>query len=122
VENGVSGFRVPVGDVAGFADAIASLASGVNALSSMSHEAAERVSSRFNIADRAPQYQQAIAAAAELTPRWSRARVFQGSRLDKPWIPNFLVTGARSLRRAMSEIAGPSAAPDDDQREHRGLG
>jgi glycosyltransferase involved in cell wall biosynthesis len=114
VENGVSGFRIPVGDVAGFADAIASLASERSALISMSGEAAERVKLKFNIADRAPQYQRAIAAAAELTPRWSRARVFQGSRLDKSWIPNVLVTGARSLRRAMTEIAGPSGSSNDN--------
>jgi len=116
VENGVSGFRVPVRDVNGFADAIASLASDESALTLMSKEAAARVKSKFNIADRAPQYQRAIAAAAELTPRWSRARIFQGSRLDKPWIPNLLVTGARSLRRAMSEMGSPSVTADDDQR------
>jgi glycosyltransferase involved in cell wall biosynthesis len=121
VENGVNGFRIPPGNVAGFADAIALLASGKRALSAMSDEAAARVKLKFNIAERAPQYQRVIAAAAKLTPRWSRARVFQGSRLDKPWIPNLVVTGARSLRRAMSEFSSPSIAPDDDQRKHGGL-
>lgn len=103
VDNGVSGFRIPVGDIAGFANAIASIASGAGALSSMSHEAAARVASNFNIADRAPQYQRAIREAAEITPRWSRPHVFHGSRLDRAWIPNFFVTGARALRRTVSE-------------------
>jgi len=107
VENGVSGFRVPPGDIAGFADAITLLASGGRAsLSQMADEAATRVASKFNVAERAPQYQKAISAAAELTPRWSRPHVFLGSRLDRPWIPNFLVTGARSFRRTVTEWAG----------------
>jgi glycosyltransferase involved in cell wall biosynthesis len=103
VENGVSGFRIPPGDVAGFANAIESLVSGDRAISSMSDEAAARVASKFNIAERAPQYQRAITAATELTPRWSGRRIFHGSRLDRPWIPNLFVTGARSLRRTVSE-------------------
>jgi glycosyltransferase involved in cell wall biosynthesis len=103
VLNGVSGFRIAVGDIAGFAGAIASMASPGSALTSMAEEAAARVASKFNIADRAPQYQQVIAAAAEITPRWSGPRVFHGSRLDHPWIPNFFVTGARALRRTVTE-------------------
>jgi glycosyltransferase involved in cell wall biosynthesis len=122
VENGVSGFRVPVGDIAGFADAIASLASSGDMLRSMSDEAAARVKSKFDIAVRAPEYQRAIAAMADITPRWSRPHVFLGSRLDQPWIPNLFVTGARSLRRSVKEWSKPSGAPDDDKGEHGGLG
>ena len=99
VENGVSGYRAPVGDVAAFADAIVAIARDRAELVRMREEAAARIRIGFNIAERAPQYQQAITAAAARTPRWSRPRIFHGSRLDQPWLPNVVVRGARSLRR-----------------------
>lgn len=121
VENGASGFRIAVGDIAGFADAIASLASNNEMLKSMADEAAARVKSKFDIGVRALEYQRAIAALTEITPRWSRAHVFLGSRLDQPWIPNLFVTGARSLRRSVKEWSNPSVSPDDDKSEHGGF-
>jgi hypothetical protein len=117
----VSGFRVPVGDIAGFADAIASLASDGDTLDSMAEQARARVKSKFDIAVRAPEYQRTIAALAQITPRWSRPHVFLGSRLDQPWIPNLFVTGARSLRRTVKEWGSRSVAPDDDKGEHGGF-
>jgi glycosyltransferase involved in cell wall biosynthesis len=104
VENGVSGFRVRPGDARGFANAIMSLARDQEALESMSAEASRRIASRFDITARAPEYQRAIAALARREPRWSHAQVFHGSRLDRPWIPNLVVKGARSLRRGLRRV------------------
>jgi glycosyltransferase involved in cell wall biosynthesis len=104
VDNGVSGLRVEPGDVAGFAEAIERLASDRNALLSMSGEARARVESRFNIVRQAPEYQRAILAAAERTPRWTGPATFHGSRLDQPWIPNIVVKGARSLRLGLQRL------------------
>lgn len=104
VENGVTGFRVCPGDVDGFATAIASLDADRSALRSMSDEAAARIESSHNIMDRAPQYQRAITAATELTPRWSQSHVPYGSRLDQPWIPNVVVKSARSLRHGLQRV------------------
>ena len=97
VENGLSGFRIQVGDAPGFADAIVAIARDRRALVRMSDEAAARIRIGFNIEERARQYQAAIAAVTNITPRWSRPRIFHGSRLDKPWLPNFVVRGARTL-------------------------
>jgi hypothetical protein len=97
VENGVSGFRAPIGDVATFANAIVTISRDKQAMARMSEEAAARIRTGFNIAERAPEYQQAIAAVTELTPRWSQSRIFHGSRLDQPWLPNLVVRGARAL-------------------------
>jgi glycosyltransferase involved in cell wall biosynthesis len=104
VENGMSGFRVRPGDIDGFADAIATLAADRAARGSMSEEAAARIEAGFNIVDRAPQYQQAITTAAHSEPRWPGRRVYFGSRLDRPWIPNVAVTSARSLRRRLLDL------------------
>jgi glycosyltransferase involved in cell wall biosynthesis len=106
VETGVSGCRVPIGDVAGFADAILRLASDHSALRSMSEQARARVESHFNIALQAPEYQRAILAASERPPRWSRPKVFHGSRLDQPWLPNIVVKSARSLRVGLQRFRG----------------
>jgi glycosyltransferase involved in cell wall biosynthesis len=99
VENGVSGFRAAPGDIAAFSDAIVAAARQRELLRRMSSEAAHRIRTRFNIAERGPEYQRAIARVTELEPRRKKALVFYGSRLDKAWLPNVLVTGARSIRR-----------------------
>ncbi|HUQ18817.1 MAG TPA: glycosyltransferase family 4 protein [Gemmatimonadaceae bacterium] len=101
VENGVSGFRIPPGDIEGFAQAIISVAGNSNALRTMGAEATARIKARFDIAKQAPEYQRAIAAAADLTPRWRRPLIFTGSRLDQRWLPNFIVRQARSLQRTI---------------------
>jgi glycosyltransferase involved in cell wall biosynthesis len=101
VENGVSGFRFAPGDIDGFAGAIISIARDRAALRKMGEEASKRIRARFDITQRAPEYQRAISNAADLTPRWKQPLFFSGSRLDQPWLPNFLVRGARSLRRAL---------------------
>ena len=110
VENGVSGYRAPVGDVAAFADAIVAIARDRVKLARMREEAAARIRIGFNIDERAPQYQQAIAAATARTPRWSQSRIFHGSRLDQPWLPNVVVRGARSLRRTLFAWGPPGSS------------
>jgi len=111
VENGVSGFRVAPGDISGFADAIMSIGADRDRLFAMGQEAAARIRSKYNIAERGPEYQQAIAAKAECEPRWSDRRVFTGSRLDRPWLPNLIVKGARSLRRGLGLMHRGASSP-----------
>jgi glycosyltransferase involved in cell wall biosynthesis len=102
VESGVSGYRPPVGDVGGFADAIASLDRDRGRLESMSAAVREVVAARFNASERAIEYQRLFARWRELKrARPVHPRLFYGSRLDQPWIPNAAVKLIRStFRRA----------------------
>jgi hypothetical protein len=79
----------------------------------MAEEAAGRIESGYNIIHRAPQYQQALTDAAELTPRWSSSRFWYGSRLDKSWIPNLVVKSARSLRGTLAQLGRNPHHPDE---------
>jgi glycosyltransferase involved in cell wall biosynthesis len=115
VENGVSGVRVRTGDVAAFADAIMRLGSNRPALRSMSEQARARVESRFNIIRQAPEYQRAILAAADRKPRWAGPRVFHGSRLDQPWLPNIVVKSARTFAVGLRRLRRSS--PEGSTKE-----
>jgi glycosyltransferase involved in cell wall biosynthesis len=114
VENGVSGYRVAVGDTQGFADAIVAVARDRDSLKAMGERATERIKARFDIAKQGPEYQKAIARLTEITPRWSQRRIFHGSRLDQPWIPNSVVTGARLVRRRIGEWISSSPETSGD--------
>jgi glycosyltransferase involved in cell wall biosynthesis len=102
VEPGVSGYRPPVGDIRGFADAIASLDRDRGRLESMSAAVREVVEKRFNASERSLDYQQLFARWRELKrPRPAHPRLYYGSRLDQPWMPNAAVKLIRSaLRRS----------------------
>jgi glycosyltransferase involved in cell wall biosynthesis len=102
VEPGVSGYRPAVGDIGGFADAIASLDGDRGRLESMSAAVRQAVATRFDASARAVEYQRLFARWRDLRrPRPSNPRLFYGSRLDQPWMPNAAVKLIRSaLRRA----------------------
>jgi glycosyltransferase involved in cell wall biosynthesis len=101
VHAGETGFTPPVGDVAGFADAIAGLAADRARLDAMSAQCRRLVESRFDIRDRVADYQALYARYADLYRPLSPAAALQyGSRLDQPWIPNILVRGVRTAIRA----------------------
>lgn len=104
VEDGRTGFLPQVGDVGGFAAAIATLAQapdGRGRLEAMSAAARAEVAARFDVRDRTADYQALYARFAELRrPRPASLALQYGSRLDQPWIPNPLVRAVRTpLRR-----------------------
>jgi glycosyltransferase involved in cell wall biosynthesis len=103
VEPGVSGYRPPVGDIGGFADAIASLDRDRRRLESMSAAVREVVAKRFNASERTVDYQRLFARWRELKrSRPAHPRLYYGSRLDHPWIPNAAVKLIRSVASRLS--------------------
>jgi glycosyltransferase involved in cell wall biosynthesis len=100
VQSGVSGYRPPVGDIGGFADAIASLDCDRPRLESMSAAVRTVVATRFNASERTIAYQRLFARWRELKrARPARPRLDYGSRLDQPWMPNAAVKLIRSALR-----------------------
>jgi glycosyltransferase involved in cell wall biosynthesis len=95
IDDGVDGFRRSIGDIDGFADAIARVSGDRARLEQMSQAAARRVRD-FDPIVRAANYQ-ALFATWAVRPR-SRVRppLPYGSRLDQPWIPNFVVRTVRA--------------------------
>jgi glycosyltransferase involved in cell wall biosynthesis len=109
VEPGVTGYRPRVGDIAGFADAIAVLARDRERLEAMSRAARRTVADRFDIRERAADYQALYARWRELgRPKPARLELSYGSRLDSPWLPNTLVRTVRTLRRTWRRRAAAS--------------
>jgi glycosyltransferase involved in cell wall biosynthesis len=103
VTAGATGILPEVGDVDGFADAIAQLAADRVLLERFSHAGRQLVTERFDIHDRVREYQALYARYAELyRPLPSDAALQYGSRLDQPWIPNSFVRVVRSALRARS--------------------
>jgi glycosyltransferase involved in cell wall biosynthesis len=101
VDSGVNGERPPVGDIRGFADAIARLDRDRPRLERMSTVARSTVASRFDIRDRVAGYQDLYARWAQLyRPLDSSAHLQYGSRLDRSWIPNPVVRLVRSAMRS----------------------
>jgi|CXWL01.1.fsa_nt_gi glycosyltransferase involved in cell wall biosynthesis len=102
VISGATGFRPPVGDIAGFAEAIATLAADRAKLDAMGQAGRAAVERDYRVEDRTAAFQALYARWAEL--RRPRTEVVgrppYGSRLDQPWLPNALVKGIRwGLRR-----------------------
>jgi len=103
VESGVSGYRPAVGDIGGFAEAIASLDRDRHRLESMSAAVRQVVATRFDASARTVEYQRLFARWRELKrPRPAHPRLHYGSRLDRPWLPNAVVKLIRSSRRRTS--------------------
>jgi glycosyltransferase involved in cell wall biosynthesis len=100
VESGTSGYRAPVGDIEAFADAIAALDRDRHRLESMSASVRDVVARRFNAAERTVDYQRLFARWRELKrARPTHPRLYYGSRLDQPWMPNAAVKLIRSALR-----------------------
>jgi glycosyltransferase involved in cell wall biosynthesis len=101
IVDSTSGVRVAVGDVPAFAAAIAALAADRGRLETLSASARRAVVERFDIRDRAGDYQALYARWPELYAPIAPGRHLQyGSRLDQPWIPNTVVRIVRSTLRA----------------------
>lgn len=100
VDPGVSGYRPQVGDIGGFAEAIAALDRDRARLEEMSGAVRDIVATRFDASERTAGYQRLFARWRELKrPRPVRPRLFYGSRLDQPWMPNVAVQLIRSALR-----------------------
>ncbi len=100
VESGVSGYRVPVGDIRRFADAIALLDADRPRLESMSAVVRDVVVTRFDASRRTVDYQRLFGRWRELKrARPAHPRLVYGSRLDQPWMPNAAVKLIRSTLR-----------------------
>ena len=101
VTAGASGLLPAVGDIEGFAAAIARLDADRPLLERMSAAARRTVEERFDVRDRVADYQALYARYAELyKPLAADATLHYGSRLDQPWIPNPFVRLVRSTLRA----------------------
>jgi glycosyltransferase involved in cell wall biosynthesis len=97
VDNGVSGYLLPVGDTDAFAESIATLANDRDKLERMSHCAREICAQKFNMAHLVGGYQELYARWQELKrPRPANFGLQYGSRLDQHWIPNAIVKLLRS--------------------------
>jgi glycosyltransferase involved in cell wall biosynthesis len=96
----VNGVLPPVGDVHGFAEAIAGLASDRARLERMSAAGRRVVEQRFDVRARARDYEALYARYAELYRPLAAGALQYGSRLDHPWIPNSLVRLVRSGLRS----------------------
>ena len=100
VDRGVTGLLPAVGDIGGFADAIAALARDRGRLESMSRACRDSVAARFDPVERTRSYQALYARWRELRrPRPANVGVPYRTRLDQPWIPNAAVKAARTLIR-----------------------
>jgi glycosyltransferase involved in cell wall biosynthesis len=108
VDPGATGFRPQMGDIAGFAAAIAQLDGDRSLLERASGAVRHRVSTRFDAASRTAGYQALYARWRQIKRPRTRMTMPYGSRLDQPWIPNPLVKALRStwpVRR--SNAQGP---------------
>ncbi len=100
VDEGITGLRPAVGDVAGFASAIGALAGDRATLETMSGAARVAVEARFEARARTAGYEALYAEwQTRRRPRPARVPLPYGSRLDQPWIPNLVVRGIRTMVR-----------------------
>jgi glycosyltransferase involved in cell wall biosynthesis len=103
VSNGETGERLPIRDVGAFVAAIAALDRDRSRLDAMSVAARRTVAERFDIRDRIADYQALyIRWRALYRPLAAARRLQYGSRLDRPWMPNAIVSAVRSARRRRS--------------------
>jgi glycosyltransferase involved in cell wall biosynthesis len=101
VEPGVTGLLPAVGDVEGFVDAIAQLASNRARLEEMSARCRALIEAEYDIRVRVAAYQALYARYDELyRPLSIEAKLQYGSRLDRAWLPNSLVRLVRSAVKA----------------------
>ena len=98
----VTGLLPEVGDVGGFAGAIARLATDRELLERMGAKGRAFVRERFDVRQRVRDYQALYARYEELYRPPPPDALQYGSRLDQPWIPNVVVHLVRSLLRAKS--------------------
>ncbi|MCU1385630.1 MAG: hypothetical protein JWL71_4327 [Acidobacteria bacterium] len=108
VTPGITGFRPEIGDVAGFAAAVARLAGDRARLEAMSAAVRAHVARHFDATTCTAAYQAIYARYRELKrPRAAHIPLDYGSRLDQPWLPNAAVRFMRTAFRRTG--SAPSA-------------
>lgn len=96
----MTGFRVPIGDCTGFAAAVAAIDRDRDRLEVLSRECRRTVEQRFDIRERAGAYHDLFGRWEDLRrPRLAGSPLHYGSRLDRPWLPNWVVRGLRTAAR-----------------------
>ena len=99
-----TGFRISLGDTFGFAAAIKMVDKNRELLESMSRAARKVVEERFDIRDRAVDYHNLFERWQEF--RRPRAPTYPlpglGSRMDNPWLPNWMVKAIRKSIQVVS--------------------
>lgn len=100
VQDAVTGFKCAIDDNLMFAEKIAFLHSNREQLFAMQLLAVEKVSAQYNAVFQAPKYQAAFMQTLknDKAPRHHAVHLKIGSRLDQPWLPNFVTRSVRSLR------------------------
>jgi glycosyltransferase involved in cell wall biosynthesis len=107
-----TGFRITVGDVAGFAARIETLHRDRTLLERMS-DAAHARAQDFDAAKRTPEYHRLFACWASLKRPWpGPLPIKHGSRLDQPYLPNCFT---RASRRFLGRI-GPMLRSQEPRR------
>ncbi|MGB8061728.1 MAG: glycosyltransferase family 4 protein [Candidatus Sulfotelmatobacter sp.] len=107
-----TGFRITVGDVAGFAARIEALHRDRTLLERMS-DAAHARAQDFDAAKRTPEYHRLFACWASLKRPWpGPLPIKHGSRLDQPYLPNCFT---RASRRFLGRI-GPMLRSQEPRR------
>ena len=100
VDTGVNGWRVAVGDTAGFARAVLAAGGDRAALAAMGGAARRTVVERYDVRATVAGYQELYGRWRELyRPRPRRTTLHYGSRLDRAWIPNGVTRALRAWRR-----------------------
>lgn len=117
VQPGITGYLHPYSDVGTFAASIAGLHHDRAELDNMSRAARQIVQKEFDIRQRVAAYQDLFARWRELRRTRPRSTSMQyGNRLDKEWIPNWLVRTMRKIRRRTMGLAINTSGERGDGR------
>jgi hypothetical protein len=97
-----TGFRCALKDTAAFANAIETLHNNRALLETYSHNCIQIVTKHFNAVCQSPKYQDFFKACMEeeRIPRHMLVNKKIGSRLDQPWLPDFVTKNLRKLYAA----------------------
>jgi glycogen synthase len=96
---GDTGLLPPVGDIAGFAEAISGLATNRTRLEQLGRAARQKILDSYDVREQAARYEELYLDCAKLRRVKPRGKLLYGSRLDRPWIPNPLVRFIRARTR-----------------------
>ncbi len=119
VEDGRNGYRIPVGDIDGFAKALIELDADWGRLEELSSAARQHVAARFGARESVLGYERLFRKWKELyreKPRVSISRYL--SRLDRPWIPNAAVKAYRFARRFLARASSAPTPAGPARRSH----
>jgi glycosyltransferase involved in cell wall biosynthesis len=91
------GYRVKMGDIIGFANYIAELATNRSLLNQQSVACRQKIINEFNVKNTAARYHELFARHKEFYRSKKIQRIKIGSRLDQSWVPSFLTNTIRKF-------------------------